>query len=196
MKAFGQFLMGLIICLLCTTGCGLNMQNQARIEPFEPSEFFVHNQSARPLPPHTIPHERLVEQDGFYTGRTAGGELIATIPLSDTKELIEQGRTQFEIFCAPCHGQTGEGDGIIVERGFPPPPSFHTDALRQAPAGHYFEVITNGVGEMYSYAQRVPPEDRWAIIAYIRQLQSSQNAAPADVPVEDSRPESQDQINE
>jgi mono/diheme cytochrome c family protein len=99
-----------------------------------------------------------------------------------TPALLERGRERYNIFCAPCHGATGEGNGMIVRRGFPPPPSYHIDRLRQAPDGHYFSVITNGFGRMYEYGTRVPPEDRWAITAYIRALQLSHNISPEELP--------------
>jgi len=92
-----------------------------------------------------------------------------------TAALLARGQQRFDIFCAPCHGRTGDGHGMIVARGFPAPPSYHIDRLRQAPAQHFYDVITNGYGVMFSYAQRVPPDDRWAIAAYIRALQASQN---------------------
>jgi len=98
--------------------------------------------------------------------------------------LIERGQQRFDIFCAPCHGRVGDGDGMIVERGFPKPPSYHIDRLRRAPTRHFYDVITDGYGAMYAYAARVPPPDRWAIAAYIRALQASQSATPGDVPPE------------
>lgn len=174
MKVSGQVLIWLITCLLCTAGCGSNMHNQARIEPYEASVFFADNLSARQPPLHTAPRGHSVDVEGFFTGQTAGGDPLETVPIPVTPELIEQGRTHYDIFCSPCHGQTGEGDGIIVQRGFPAPSSFHSDRLRQAPAGYYFQVINQGFGQMYSYADRIPPEDRWAIIAYIRVMQLSQ----------------------
>ncbi len=99
-----------------------------------------------------------------------------------TMALLQRGRERFEIFCAPCHGRAGDGQGIIVERGFPKPPSYHIDRLREAPDRHFLDVIQNGYGVMYSYAERVPPADRWAIVAYIRALQLGQHAVVADLP--------------
>ena len=111
-----------------------------------------------------------------------GGQDAARFPFPVTREVLDRGRDRFEIFCAPCHGRTGYGDGMIVRRGFVPPPSFHTDALRQAPVGHLFDVATNGLGAMPSYAAQVPVRDRWAIVAYIKALQLSQHVDVDDLP--------------
>lgn len=105
-----------------------------------------------------------------------------TMPPPLTLALIERGRERFDIFCAPCHSRVGDGQGMIVQRGFPAPPSYHIERLRAAPPGYFYDVMTNGFGVMFSYAQRVPPADRWAIAAYIKALQASQDAALADVP--------------
>ncbi|HMQ55716.1 MAG TPA: cytochrome c [Anaerolineae bacterium] len=147
------------------------MQDQSRLEPFEASQFFADDASARPLPVGAIPAGRAAAPAGFYTGRTAGGELLEAFPFPVTEDILQQGQTQFGVFCTPCHGLSGEGNGIIVEHGFSPPPSFYSERLQQAPAGHFVEVMTFGVGQMYSYADRVPTEDRWAIAAYIQALQ-------------------------
>jgi mono/diheme cytochrome c family protein len=114
-------------------------------------------------------------------GTVARDDVAVTQP-PVTAALLERGQQRFDIYCAPCHGRLGDGDGMIVERGFPAPPSYHIDRLRQAPSQHFYDVISNGYGAMYSYAARVAPEDRWAIVAYIRALQRSQDAGLADVP--------------
>ena len=111
-----------------------------------------------------------------------GKNQVDTIPVSVTRELLERGRDRFQICCTPCHGRMGKGDGMVVERGFRAPPSYHIDRLREAPPGHFFDVITNGFGAMASYASRIPTRDRWAIIAYIRALQLSQHATLDDAP--------------
>lgn len=161
------------------------MAEQPKIEPLEPSVFFEHFQSARPIPENAVPRQALVEPEWFYTGMREG-QLVQTIPISITQELLVRGQEQYNIFCSPCHGLAGFGEGIVVRRGFPEPPNFHTVRLRQAPAGYFFQVISDGFGEMYSYAARVEPAERWAIIAYIRALQLSQHApldelAPEDI---------------
>jgi hypothetical protein len=125
------------------------------------------------------------EQGGAAQGGGGRATPVDTFPYPITREILERGQERYNIFCAPCHALTGNGDGMIVARGFSPPPSFHTDRLRDAPVGHFYDVITNGYGRMYSYAARVYPTDRWAIVAYIRALQLSQNATIEDVPPEE-----------
>ena len=138
--------------------------------------------ASRPLVAHTVARGHLDEDTVFYAGKI-GTNLVATFPFAITREILQRGRERYDIYCALCHGRTGEGNGMIVQRGFPPPPSFHIDRLREAPVGHFFDVVTQGYGIMYSYAERIEPTDRWAIAAYIRALQLSRNATPADVPV-------------
>lgn len=177
-----SLLFSLVIALILS-GCSSDMRDQPRYEPYEASAFFPDNQSARPIPEGAVPFERVVEDDVYYTGQTEEG-FTDTFPFEVTEEVLLVGRENYDIFCAPCHGLAGYGDGMIVERGFPAPPSFHTDRLRQMPPGQIYDVITNGFGRMYSYAYRVPPAERWAITAYMRALQLSQNAAEDDVPSE------------
>jgi mono/diheme cytochrome c family protein len=170
----------LLVCLvLC--GCRRGMVHQPRVNPLSENNFFDNASGARPLPAHTVARGQLEEDDTFYTGLT-NGHLVAVLPVAVTRELLARGRERFEIYCAVCHGRTGEGNGIVVQRGFPRPPSFHEQRLREAPAGHFFDVIRNGYGVMYSYAARVEPKDRWAIVAYIRALQLSRRATPEDLP--------------
>jgi hypothetical protein len=157
------------------------MTNGSRYKPLEGTSFFPDGSSARPLPAHTVARGHLDENEQFYQGKT-GTNLIAALPLPVTLELLQRGQERFNIYCSVCHGRTGEGNGMIVQRGFPPPPSFHIERLRQAPAGHFFNVITHGYGIMYSYASRVEVPDRWAIAAYIRALQYSQHAKLEDIP--------------
>lgn len=170
--------------LLLLAGCQ-DMQFQPRYDPLEPSEFFVDQRSARPLVAGTVPRGEAAEYSPPYSGRSDDGDLLDAYPFPITLEVLERGRERYDIFCSPCHGLDGYGQGMIVQRGFSPPPSLHIDRLRQAPAGYYYEVITNGFGQMYSYAYRVSPNDRWAITAYIRALQLSQNAGEQDAPPEE-----------
>lgn len=137
--------------------------------------------ASRPLVAHTVARGHLDEDEAFYTGKI-GTNLVTTFPIPITREVLERGRERFEIYCSVCHGRTGEGNGMIMQRGFPAPPSYHIDRLRQAPVGHFFDVITQGYGIMYSYAERVEPADRWAIAAYIRALQLSHNMKLAELP--------------
>ncbi len=171
----------LLILLLSAAGCSPNMSEQPKYNPLAPSDFFADGRSERPAVPGTVAHGSPRFGDPFFTGRM-NGEVVERMPVPVTRELMERGRERFDIYCSPCHGRTGDGQGMIVRRGFREPPSYHIQRLREAPDGHFFEVITNGFGEMYSYASRVAPADRWAIIAYIRALQFSRTATLDDAP--------------
>jgi mono/diheme cytochrome c family protein len=198
-------------CLfVASSGCDrLDMYDQPRYEPLEPSEFFHDGLSARPLVEGTIARGQLREDEAFYTGKQQGQPISQipeaalravyarqpslfnrayeeTEPSQLRRVLLERGRERFNIYCSVCHGWVGNGDGMIVQRGFRKPPSYHSQRMRAAAAGHYFDVITNGFGSMASYADRVEVADRWAIVAYIRALQLSQNAQLEDVPIEQS----------
>lgn len=176
-------LFALAAVLVIMTGCDA-MDNQPRYQPLQESSFFPDGRSARPLPAGVVTYGALEEQDDYYTGMTEDGMLIETIPVEITLEMLERGRERYDIFCSPCHGLDGYGQGMIVQRGFPAPQSFHIDRLRQAPDGHFYNVITNGFGRMFPYDYRVPPDDRWAITAYIRVLQFSQQASLEQLPTE------------
>lgn len=158
---------------LLLSGC-TDMYNESRIKPLEESWFYADRQASRPLIAGTVPRGMANTGDAFHTGM-AGGKPLTAIPVSIDSALLARGQDRFNTFCSPCHGRTGDGNGMIVLRGFPRPNSFHQDSLRLKPVGYYFDVITNGFGRMYSYAPSVPPGDRWAIIAYLRALQLSRN---------------------
>jgi len=166
---------------VCCVACRRDMGHQAYHRPLDQSSFFPDGMSARRLPAHTIARGQLQEDELFYTGHI-DGKAVDLFPMPVTREMIERGQQRFDIYCAVCHGRTGQGNGMVVRRGFPAPPSYDLDRLRAAPAGHFVEVITNGYGLMYSYASRVEPADRWAIAAYIRVLQISRTAALKDAP--------------
>ena len=173
-----------MMILLFLTGCASDMVDQAKYEPLEVSPFFADERSARTLVEHTIARDAFIEDQSIASGRMEDGDLVEEIPLEITIEFLEEGRKNYDVYCSPCHGFDGFGEGMIVRRGFSAPPSFHAERLQQAPAGHFFEVITNGFGQMFSYAYRIPVSDRWAVVAYIRALQLSQNASPEDIPSE------------
>lgn len=167
--------------LVLTPGCRKDMFNQPRYNPLSSSDFFPDGAGSRPLVPGTVARGHLEEDEAFYTGKV-GTNLVETFPFPITRAVLDRGRERFDIYCSVCHGGTGDGNGMIVQRGFPMPPSYHIDRLRQAPVGHFVDVINQGYGVMYSYAVRVEPADRWAIAAYVRALQLSHNAPLADVP--------------
>jgi mono/diheme cytochrome c family protein len=174
-------LAAILACLASMCGCRQSMNDEPRYKPLAESDFFQDGQSARPLIEDTVARGHLHTDQLLYAGKQGKND-AETFPFAVTIAVLERGRERFQIFCTPCHGILGNGDGPVVERGFRGPPSYHIDRLRKAPVGHFFDVVTNGYGAMASYASRIPPRDRWAIIAYIRALQLSQNATPADVP--------------
>jgi hypothetical protein len=156
------------------------MQDQPKAKPLRGSAFFNDHRSARPVVSGTIARGQLRLEDSlFHTGKV-DGRFAEEFPFPVTKEVLLRGQERFNIFCSPCHGRLGNGNGMIVQRGFLRPPSFHEPRIRQSPPGYFFDVITNGFGTMYDYADRVAPADRWAIAAYIKTLQLSQDA-PLDV---------------
>jgi mono/diheme cytochrome c family protein len=163
------------------TACRQDMRNDSRLKPLQETAFFADRNSSRPLVRGTIPRGGADQDEFYWTGQIAG-HLVKGFPSPVTAEQLNRGRERYNIYCSVCHGITGKGDGMVVQRGFPPPPSLHEQRLRDAPEGHLFNVISNGYGAMYSYGSRVDPEDRWAIIAYIRALQISQNSGLANVP--------------
>jgi len=172
----------LALCLSAVglvAGCERNdMMNQPRHEPMEESNFFADKQSSRPIVPGTIARGQLVANNMRFAGLPEG-PTPEVFPFEITKADLERGKQRFEIYCSVCHGATGDADGMIVRRGFVKPPSYHEQRLKDAPVGHFYDVITNGFGAMYSYNDRVYPEDRWRIAAYIRALQLAQDKAVA-----------------
>ena len=166
---------------LLLAACRRDMQDQPRYRPFRPSAFFQDGRSARPLVAGTVARGHLEEDDHLHRGKI-DGKLAEAHPFPVTAEVLARGRDRYDIFCSPCHGRTGYGDGIIVQRGMRRPPSYHVERLQHSPPGHYFDVMTNGFGAMIDLSDRLSVEDRWAIVAYVQALQRSQNASLADVP--------------
>ncbi|MFQ5604150.1 MAG: c-type cytochrome [bacterium] len=177
----------LAVTIINTTACRQDMHDQPKLQPLEASDFFKDGRASRSLIEGTVARGHLNNDPHLYQGRV-DGELVWTFPFPITKEVLRRGEERYNIFCSPCHDQLGYGRGMIVQRGFRQPPSFHIDRLRNAPAGHLFDVISNGLGAMFDYAERIPVHDRWAIVAYIRVLQLSQNATMDDVPEELRQP--------
>ena len=161
------------------------MHDQPRYEPLEASAFFADGMASRQLPEGTVARGHLAADTTFHTGKDAAGNAVAELPMPATKKLLQRGRERYEVFCSPCHGRLGDGQGMVARRGFKRPPSFHEDRLRDSPVGYYVDVITHGFGVMPSYAVAIAPEDRWAIAAYLRALQLSQRAHLADLAPED-----------
>ncbi len=186
----------LLFTFTFAVGCRYDMQDQPRYKAYKKSDFFADGRASRDLPNGSVPRGQLRSDKALYTGKkenadpnapvqsmtdAAGNTVITTFPnaieefpVPVTKELIDRGEQRYKVFCIVCHGPTGNGDGMIVRRGFTKPPTYNDDRLRNAPVGHFYDVITNGQGRMGSYASQIPVADRWAIVAYIRALQISQ----------------------
>jgi hypothetical protein len=183
----GRVLFAVPAAALLLAGCRQDMQDQPKFKPLGETAFYADKRESRPLLANTVARGDLHDGDPeFYTGKTGkdGKDDVDVFPIAVTEEFIERGHQRFDVFCSPCHGRLGNGLGMIVRRGFKQPPSYHTDKLRNAPVGHFYDVVTNGYGAMYNYAAQIQPRDRWAIIAYIRTLQYSQNVKVADLSAE------------
>ena len=187
MNAALRHLRGLLVWALSASaglalgGCD-NLKTGTKIKPLTESKFFTDGQSSRHPPAHSIAQDGLRIDTVLFAGRNPDGSLTTQMPWPVNDAVLARGRQQYLVICANCHGADGYGSGIIVRRGFPSPPSYHQDRLREAPVGHFFDVISNGYGVMYPYANIVDVNDRWAIVAYVRALQRSQHASVADVP--------------
>jgi len=189
-----------VLCLFAVAlagGCRYDMQDQPRYKAYKRSDFFADGRASRNLPEGTVARGLLKEDKAFFTGKidnpnpnvqvqtttdASGNTLVSSFPndvdafpIPVTKELIDRGQDRFNIYCIVCHGPVGDGDGMIVRRGFSKPPTYHDDRLRNAPVGHFFDVMTNGWGKMNSYSDKLTAADRWAVAAYIRTLQASRN---------------------
>lgn len=174
----------LLIGVLFLAGCGRNMFDQARLDPYQESQFFEDGMGMRPIPPNTVSRERGNIEPAFLTGLGTGG-FVAEMPFELTEDVLMRGKERYDIYCAVCHNYNGDGKGIMVQRGFPQPFSFVDEQrLLMMPIGYYFNAATAGFGRMYSYASRISPEDRWAIAGYIKALQLSQNASIDDIPAD------------
>lgn len=174
MRGFG--LLGALACLALLGGCRQDMGDQPKAKPLAASDFFANGSSARPLLDNTVARGSLAA-DALAVPPDSNA-----FPIPVDEALLQRGQERFNIFCEPCHGLQGDGNGMVAVRGMKHPPTYHQDRLRQAPNGHYYDVISNGFGAMYSYSAQIPPRDRWAIIAYIRALQLSRHAPVAGLP--------------
>ena len=173
-----------LLCLyVFVAGCRQDMHDQPKYIPLRESTFFADGRSARAPVAGTVARGELRDDTLLYSGKVDGAD-ATMFPFAVDEKVMARGQERFDIFCSPCHGRTGAGDGMIVRRGYRPPPSLHVDRLRLAPVGHFFDVMTNGFGAMPDYAAQIRAEDRWAIIAYIRALQLSEHATAEDVPAD------------
>jgi mono/diheme cytochrome c family protein len=172
--------MSAMAAVLVLAGCRQDMQDQPKFIPQRGTTFFADGRSARPQVAGTVARNQMHDNEYFYTGLVSGKEGDG-FPIALTPEVMQRGQERYNIYCTPCHSRVGNGDGMIVQRGYRPAGDFHTDRLRNAPLGHFFNVMTNGYGAMPDYAAQLTPEDRWAVVAYIRALQLSQAAKSSDV---------------
>ncbi|MEO5896577.1 MAG: cytochrome c [Vicinamibacterales bacterium] len=167
--------------LLLIAGCRQDMHNQPKYRPLRESAFFRDTSSARPIIEGTVARGTLQEDEALFTGKLAGAT-VKELPFAIEAKDLDRGQERFNIYCTPCHDKTGDGRGMVVQRGYRQPPSFHIDRLKTADAGYIFDVITNGFGAMPDYKAQIDARDRWLVVAYIRALQLSQSATAADVP--------------
>jgi mono/diheme cytochrome c family protein len=179
---FPMLVFSAVVCsVVALSGCDRlhqDMGSQPKNRPLSPSDFFRDGRSERPLVENTVARGSLAN-DEFIVAKDSNA-----FPLKLDQALLERGQERFTAFCSPCHGLQGDGNGMVALRGMKHPPSYHIDRLREAPNGYFYDVITNGFGQMYGYAAQIPPRDRWAIVAYVRALQLSRNAHAADLPAE------------
>jgi cytochrome c5 len=184
LKLLEKLMMLTSVAIFAIAGCRQQMADQPHQRPLEPSNFFDDGMASRPVEPGTVTRA-VREQNGLRFSSKVDGKLVDTFPFEVTMEVLARGQERYEIFCSPCHDRLGTGQGMIVRRGFTPARSFHDPRLREAPAGHFFEVMTQGFGQMPSYANQLSEQDRWAVIAYIRALQFSRNVRLDQLPPED-----------
>ena len=184
-KAHWAFRLSLIAVLaLLAPACRQDMHDQPRLEPLEASDFFADGMASRFPIEGTIARGQLRDDPALYEGIDTAGNPLTALPMPVDVPLLQRGQQRFDIFCSPCHGRLGDGAGMVAQRGYKVPPSLHKDPLLSQPVGYYFDVMTNGFGVMASYASQISVEDRWAIAAYIRALQLSQNAPIDSLPAE------------
>lgn len=175
---------GFALTAVVAAGCRQDMHDAPRYDPLEASDFFANGSAARPLVAGTVARDHLNEDAFLHTGKDAAGLPVAEFPFAISRADLDRGQERFNVYCAPCHGQTGEGNGMVVQRGYRQAQSMHIERLRNAPVGYFYDVITNGFGVMPDYRGQVSVEDRWKIIAYVRALQLSRTATATDVPAD------------
>jgi len=181
MKSSADRLAAAALAAVLLGGCRQKMAEQPRYEPLAKSDFFADGRASRPLVPGTVARGHLNDDPLLFEGKV-DGKPADVFPFPVTRPVLERGRERFDIFCSPCHGRVGDGNGMVVRRGFPQPQSLHGDRLRGERAGYFFDVVTNGFGRMQGYSAQIPVRDRWAIVAYVRALQLAHHATVDDVP--------------
>jgi len=174
-------LIAIVVLSATLAACRQDMHDAPSYDPLQQTDFFANGAASRMLVANTVARGQLREDEHLYTGRV-NGQPATEFPMPITAEVMARGQERFNVYCSPCHGRTGLGDGMIVQRGFRAPPSYHEERIRNAPVGYFFDVMTNGFGAMQDYSAQVTVTDRWAIAAYIRALQLSRHATVADVP--------------
>ncbi len=173
----------LLATALVAAGCRQDMHDTPRYEAFEASTSFADGRASRTAPAGTVARGWLRDDEALYTGKV-GGQLVDQFPFAIAHADLQRGQQRFNIYCTPCHGRLGDGNGMVVQRGLRQAASYHQDRLREEKAGYFFDVITNGFGAMQGYAEQIPVRDRWLIVAYVRALQLSQHASVNDVPAD------------
>jgi mono/diheme cytochrome c family protein len=172
----------IVVIVIAGSGCRQDMHDQPKYVPLRQSAFFNDARSARPLVEGSVARGHLKDDELLYVGKVNGND-ATVFPFRVDAGVMARGQERFNIYCSPCHGRTGQGDGMVVRRGYRRPPSIHQDRLRDAPVGHFFDVVSNGFGAMPDYAAQIKAEDRWAIVAYVRALQLAGHATLDEVPV-------------
>ena len=178
------FVAALALTAIVSAGCRQDMHDAPRFDPLESAEMFGNGSSARPIVAGTVARGQLNDDAFLHTGKGPDGLPVAAFPFAITHEDLDRGQERFNVYCAPCHGRTGVGNGMVVQRGYRQAQSIHIDRLRFAPEGYFFDVITNGFGVMPDYRAQITVEDRWRIIAYVRALQLSRQGATGDMPAD------------
>jgi len=182
-RSFWRVLSALVPVLVFAAGCRQDMHDAPRYEAFEASSSFADGRASRVAPAGTVARGWLRDDEALYTGKVAG-QVVDEYPFPIGRAELARGQERFNIYCTPCHGKLGDGNGMVVQRGLRQAASYHQDRLRQEKLGYFYDVITNGFGAMQGYAEQVPVRDRWLIVAYVRALQLSQHASVNDVPAD------------
>jgi mono/diheme cytochrome c family protein len=179
-----RWALALVVVSVAAAGCRQDMHDAPRYDPLEASDLFLNGSAARPLVTGTVPRGQLNDDAYLHTGKDANGLPVSAFPFAITSAELDRGQERFNVYCAPCHGRTGEGNGMVVQRGYRQAQSLHIDRLKLAPVGYFYDIIANGFGVMPDYRAQITVEDRWKIVAYVRALQLSRQATTAEIPAD------------